>query len=331
MSDGQSTPMIEVKGLVKRFGDFTAVDGLDFHVSKGEVLGFLGPNGAGKSTAMRMITGFLSPTAGTVEICGHDIRHDTIAAQRRIGYLPEGAPCYPDMTPRAFLNFIADVRGLRGVSRSAALDKVVADTALAGVLEQPIETLSKGFTRRVGLAQAMLHDPDILILDEPTDGLDPNQKFEVRNLISAMAATKAIIISTHILEEVNAVCTRNIILDRGRIVADCGPHELAARSRFHNAVFLTPGRECPDASVIIEALEQLSQISAVEPVTDRRRLQDAGDADSRVALTAFSKDGRPIVGLVSGVARDKGWVLDEIYVSSGHLDDVFRDLTSGAA
>ena len=222
--------MIEVQGLVKHFGPITAVNDLSFAVSAGEVLGFLGPNGAGKSTTMKIITGFLEPTAGRVSVCGIDVSANPVAAKRRIGYLPEGAPCYPDMTPGAFLNFVAATRGIDGGARGAAIADAVAKTQLESVLEQPIETLSKGFKRRVGLAQALLHDPEVLILDEPTDGLDPNQKHEVRGLIRAMSKDKAIVISTHILEEVEAVCSRAIIIAAGRIVADDTPDGLMARS-----------------------------------------------------------------------------------------------------
>ncbi len=212
--------MIVIDGLTKHFGPFTAVDRIGFSVEKGEVLGFLGPNGAGKSTTMKMITGFLAPSAGSARVCGHDIVTDTLAAQRTIGYLPEGAPAYGDMTPRGFLRFIARVRRLSGTDAEKAIDRAVEATELGGVLEQPIDTLSKGFRRRVGLAQSILHDPPVLIMDEPTDGLDPNQKFEVRKLIARMSAEKAIVISTHILEEVDAICTRALIIDRGRVVAD---------------------------------------------------------------------------------------------------------------
>lgn len=214
--------MIETDGLVKRFGPFAAVRGITLSVEKGEVLGFLGPNGAGKSTTMKMITGFLAPTEGTARICGHDVTVNPIAAQRLFGYLPEGAPAYGDMTPKQFLGFIAAIRGYRGANAKAAAARAIELAALEGVVEQPIETLSKGFKRRVGFAQAILHDPPVLIMDEPTDGLDPNQKHAIRGLIAGMAAEKATIISTHILEEVEAVCTRAVIIDRGRIIAD-GP------------------------------------------------------------------------------------------------------------
>ena len=221
--------LIEITGLTKRFGGFTAVDDVTFTVARGEVLGFLGPNGAGKSTTMRMLAGFMTPTAGTARICGHDVQTDSVAARRTLGFLPEGAPVYPDMTVLGFLAFVAAIRGYRGGEAADRVAHAVGLTSLEGVRLQTVETLSKGFKRRVGLAQALLHDPPVLILDEPTDGLDPNQKHAVRDLIAGLAAEKAIVISTHILEEVDAVCTRAIIIAHGRIVADGTPAELQKR------------------------------------------------------------------------------------------------------
>jgi ABC-2 type transport system ATP-binding protein len=222
--------MIEISHLTKRYGPFTAVDDISFRVEPGQVLGFLGPNGAGKSTTMKMIAGFLAPTSGTVRVCGHDVLSAPLAAKACMGYLPEGAPSYAEMSVRTFLDFIADVRGLTGDRRRSRLDDVIARLELQSVLEQVIETLSKGFRRRVGLAQALLHDPQVLILDEPTDGLDPNQKHQVRTLINAMSKDKIIVISTHILEEVDAVCNRAIIIASGRILADDTPKGLASRA-----------------------------------------------------------------------------------------------------
>jgi ABC-2 type transport system ATP-binding protein len=241
--------MIIIEDLVRRFGTFTAVGGISLRVGKGEVLGFLGPNGAGKSTTMKMITGFLAPSEGRISVCGHDVVEQQLAAQASIGYLPEGAPAYPDMTPLQFLGFIARIRGLEGEAATKAIDTAVSRTGLQSVLEQRIETLSKGFKRRVGLAQAILHDPPVLIMDEPTDGLDPNQKHTVRNLIRAMSAEKAIIISTHILEEVDAVCTRAVIIDRGRIVADGTPAELLARSPSRRLDDVFRNLTTPDAEM----------------------------------------------------------------------------------
>jgi ABC-2 type transport system ATP-binding protein len=219
------TALIEIEGLTKRFGAFTAVDDVSFSVPKGQVLGFLGPNGAGKSTTMKMLAGFVTPTAGTARIGGHDVQADGVRARRVLGFLPEGAPTYPEMTVTAFLRFCARIRRVD----DAAVARAMELTQLRGVRLQPIETLSKGFKRRVGLAQALLHDPPVLVLDEPTDGLDPNQKHEVRNLIAAMAPEKAIVISTHILEEVEAVCHRAIIIAAGKVLADATPADLARR------------------------------------------------------------------------------------------------------
>ena len=222
--------MIEVENLTKAFGPKTAVNNVSFRVERGEVLGFLGPNGAGKSTTMRMITGYVPPTSGRASVCGFDVAEHPTEARRRIGYLPESAPSYPEMSVGAFLGFAAEMRGLRGADRKRAVARAVEMCFLETVLHQSIDTLSKGFRHRTCLAQALVHDPEVLILDEPTDGLDPNQKHEVRTLIRRMGESKAIIFSTHILEEVEAACTRAIIIDRGRIVANGTPEELKARA-----------------------------------------------------------------------------------------------------
>jgi ABC-2 type transport system ATP-binding protein len=222
--------MIEIRGLTKHFGTLEAVAGVSFDVAQGEVLGFLGPNGAGKSTTMKMVTGFLAPTAGTMRVAGHDVQEDPVAAKRALGYLPEGAPAYPDMTPHSFLRFVGEIRGLGRDVLEQRIAEVVRRVHLEGVMRQPIETLSKGYKRRVGLAQAILHDPAVLIMDEPTDGLDPNQKHEVRALIQEMGRSKAIVLSTHILEEVEAVCTRAIIIAKGRILFDGRPDELESQA-----------------------------------------------------------------------------------------------------
>jgi ABC-2 type transport system ATP-binding protein len=231
LADTTDKPLIEIKSLEKRFGPIHAVRGISFSVKKGEVLGFLGPNGAGKSTTMKMITGFLEPTSGTVSVCDFDIMENPIAAKKKIGYLPEGAPLYGEMTVTTFLHFIAEVRGIEGEKRIQRIEEIIEKINLQSVRNQTLETLSKGFKRRVGVAQAILHDPEILIMDEPTDGLDPNQKHEVRSLIKEMAHKKAIIISTHILEEVDAVCTRAIIIASGQLLFDGTPAELLARSK----------------------------------------------------------------------------------------------------
>ncbi len=309
--------MIEISNLTKRYGSLTAVDDVSFRVAPGEVLGFLGPNGAGKSTTMKMIAGFLTPTSGSARVCGHDVETDAIAAKRCLGYLPEGAPSYGEMTVRAFLEFIADIRGLSAEQRRSRMDDVIARLQLQSVIGQSVETLSKGFRRRVGLAQAILHDPRVLILDEPTDGLDPNQKHEVRALINAMAADKIIIISTHILEEVDAVCNRAIIIDRGRIVADDKPQSLQARSRYHNAVTL--GFNDPQQMALARAaLAALPQISEVE-VREREG-----------RLTALPRSGEPVLQAVTDLARQQRWDVSELHLESGRLDEVFRAITRPA-
>ena len=221
--------MIEVKGLVKVYGTKRAVDGVSFTVKRGEILGFLGPNGAGKSTTMKLITGFISPNAGTAIVDGHDVTQEPVAVKRKVGYLPENAPAYPEMTVEEFLTFIAETRGFRGEARAAAVNRAAELTHLTPVRRQTFETLSKGYKQRVGLAQALLHDPPVLILDEPTDGLDPNQKNEVRALIKNMATQKAVVLSTHILEEVEAICTRVIIISAGKLVVDETPAQFQAR------------------------------------------------------------------------------------------------------
>ena len=301
--------MIEVDGLVKKFGHLTAVDGVSFNVPKGQVLGFLGPNGAGKSTTMKMITGFMTPTAGTVRVAGHDVDEDPIAAKAKIGYLPEGAPAYPDMTPIGFLNFIADVRGLDAPTRRRRLDYVIANVHLEAVLRQPIETLSKGFKRRVGLAQAILHDPPVLVLDEPTDGLDPNQKHEVRGLIADMAKEKAIVISTHILEEVDAVCSRAMIIADGRIVADGTPAELESQSPYHNAVLI----ECQNDGVA-EALRAMAGVTLVEELPGGR-------------FRAYPSAGQSIVADVADLIKQQNWSTSRLSVEQPRLDEVFRNIT----
>ena len=224
------TATLEINNLTKRFGLRTVVNDISFKADRGEVLGFLGPNGAGKSTTMKMIVGFLSPTSGTAKVCGSDVLENPLAVKSAVGYLPEGAPAYPDMTPHTFLHFIAGIRGFNRSERRDRVENAVKITRIEEVSQQPIETLSKGYKRRVGLAQALLHDPEVLILDEPTDGLDPNQKQVVRDLIRDMSAKKCIVISTHILEEVDAVCTRAMIIAAGKVVADGSPDELKSQS-----------------------------------------------------------------------------------------------------
>ena len=306
--------MIKTEALTKRYGTLTAVDAVSFTAAPGEVLGFLGPNGAGKTTTMRMLAGFISATSGRASICGHDVDTDSLAARTCLGYLPEGAPAYGEMTVHDFLNFIADLRRLRGATRARVVF-AIGRLQLESVLNQTIETLSKGFRRRVGLAQAIMHDPPVLILDEPTDGLDPNQKHEVRSLIDDMAGDKTVIISTHILEEVDAVCTRAVIIARGRIVADDTPQGLSARSRYHNAVTVTLARpEQLDAAR--DAIAGLPTVADVEV--------DAADA----RLTALPRAGATLLRALTELADAQGIALTELHVESGRLDDVFRTITA---
>jgi ABC-2 type transport system ATP-binding protein len=309
--------MIDCQNLVKHYGPLLAVDDLSFKVSPGEVLGFLGPNGAGKSTTMRIIAGFLPASSGRVTVSGHDIVTDATAAKRCIGYLPEGAPSYPEMTPRSFLDFIADIRGMHGQARNSRLEEIYGLLHIEHVLEQSIDTLSKGYKRRVGLAQALLHDPEVLILDEPTDGLDPNQKHEVRQLINAMAKNKIIVISTHLLEEVDALCNRAIIIAHGRILADDTPANLEARSKFHNAVSL----KLADGT----ALQQIK--AEIEALADVERIEI--DVNSG-RLTAFPAVGRMPLTAISELAGVRGWEFSELHLESGRLDEVFRTITGGA-
>jgi ABC-2 type transport system ATP-binding protein len=307
--------MIETRQLTKRYGGLTAVDNISFKVEPGQVLGFLGPNGAGKSTTMKMVAGFLAPTSGSASVCGHDVSSEPLKAKSVIGYLPEGAPSYGEMTPREFLAFIADMRGLSGARRTQRIDDVIERLHLNGVLEQPIETLSKGFKRRVGLAQAIVHDPAVLILDEPTDGLDPNQKHEVRTLINAMARDKTIVVSTHILEEVHAVCARAIIIAQGRVLADATPAELEARSRYHQAVSLTTS----NVAAAKAALSSVPDVAAVEIDPQDHR------------ITAFPKPGRQIFGAISDLLKAQGIPVSELQLESGRMDEVFRTITQGEA
>jgi ABC-2 type transport system ATP-binding protein len=305
--------MIETRNLAKRYGDLVAVDGVSFKVEPGQVLGFLGPNGAGKSTTMKMIAGFLAPTSGSAKVCGHDVVDAPLEAKRMLGYLPEGAPSYGEMTARQFLEFVADARGLAGARRVQRLEEVIERLHLHKVLGQTIETLSKGFKRRVGLAQALVHDPAVLILDEPTDGLDPNQKFEVRSLINDMAKDKTIVVSTHILEEVQAVCSRAVIIARGKILADATPAELESRSRYHQAVSLT----AQNVAQAREALSRVVDVAAIEfdAITHR--------------LTAIPKPGRQIFVPINDALKAQGIVFSELQLESGRMDEVFRTITHG--
>ena len=306
--------MIEVSHLTKYYGDFAAVESLTFTLVPGEILGFLGPNGAGKSTTMKMLTGFLRPSSGEVRIWGSNMWQDSLAAQRHIGYLPEGAPAYEEMTPLGFLQFIADARGLTGVERANRLEQTITVMSLQEVLGQRIETLSKGFKRRVGLAQAILHDPDVLILDEPTDGLDPNQKHQVRKMIKGLSADKIVIVSTHNLEEVTAVCNRAMVLAKGRVVSDGTPESLMAMSPYHGAVTLKSSSA--SLAEIAEVVGSITGVKEAVPISG--------------GITIFPEDiDNTLFTKVLEVSLARGWKVDSLYVESGRLDDVFRSLTEG--
>jgi ABC-2 type transport system ATP-binding protein len=312
--------MIKVENLRKVFGAKVAVDDLSFTVQKGEVLGFLGPNGAGKSTTMRMVTGFFAPTAGKVSVGGVDMLENPEQAKRSIGYLPENAPLYSDMSVSGFLGFCAELRGLRGAARSKAIDHAIELCFLQGVRNQSVDTLSKGYRHRTCLAQSLIHDPDVLILDEPTDGLDPNQKHEVRALIKRMGEKKAIIFSTHILEEVEAACSRAIIIDRGKIVADGTPNELKRRA---------PGAD--GVRVIIRgagARAEIEKLGCVE------KFEVTGGDDASLvgrALPTRKSSGAEVAREIGALAAARQWKVEELHHEEGKLDEVFRSITRSDA
>ena len=311
--------MIKVENLKKAFGMKYAVNGVSFAVERGEVLGFLGPNGAGKSTTMRMIMGFIPPTDGKISVGGFDMAENPIPGKRLMGYLPENAPAYSDMTVHGFLAFAAELRGLAGDAKKKAIGNAVEMCFLQNVLHQSVDTLSKGYRHRTSLAQALLHDPDILILDEPTDGLDPNQKHEIRTLIKRMGETKVIIFSTHILEEVEAVCSRAIIIDRGQIVANGTPRELKARSQNAGAVTISL-LGAPSADVIgkLRVLSAVKDTQVVSEDSARTTIRCVPNQD-QVSGT-FSR-------VIADLVQRENWRLEELRVEEGKLDDVFRNIT----
>jgi ABC-2 type transport system ATP-binding protein len=313
--------MIKVQNLTKLFGAKRAVDDISFSVERGEVLGFLGPNGAGKSTSMRMITGFIPPSAGAVTVGGFNMEDDPIPAKRLIGYLPENAPAYTDMTVHGFLSFAAEIRGLRGDAKKKAVNRAVEMCFLEGVLHQSVETLSKGYRHRTCFAQSIIHDPDVLILDEPTDGLDPNQKFEIRTLIRKMGEKKAIIFSTHILEEVDAVCSRAIIIDRGKIVANGTPQQLRQKSEWAGAVTMRV------SGINGSALNQkLSPLSTVKKVVVLK--ETAASVTARVFPKSGGVNSAPGGTLAQSIAdAAQGWRIEELHTEEGRLDEVFRSIT----
>ncbi len=309
--------MIDCQELTKHYGTLLAVDRISFQVKPGEILGFLGPNGAGKTTTMRIIAGFLPASSGRASVCGFDLDAQATEAKRRIGYLPEGAPSYPEMTPRAFLEFVAEARNMSDSQKRQRFEQVFHQLHLESVLDQKIDTLSKGYRRRVGLAQAILHDPEVLILDEPTDGLDPNQKHEVRELINGMSESKIIVISTHVLEEVDAVCNRAMIIAHGKILADDSPQRLESQSRFHNAVSLK--------------LEDATRLPAIRREIESLREVASTEIDGHSGrLTAFPVTGKLPFGPISELASRHGWDIAELHLESGRLDEVFRTITGGA-
>jgi ABC-2 type transport system ATP-binding protein len=309
------TDMIQVKDLTKQFGHKFAVNGISFAVERGEVLGFLGPNGAGKSTTMRMITGFFPPTGGSVKVGGFDIVENPIEAKKLIGYLPENAPAYTDMTVHGFLNFTAEIRGLRGDAKTRAVHRAVEMCFLEPVLHQSVDTLSKGYRHRTCFAQSIIHDPEVLILDEPTDGLDPNQKHEVRQLIRRMGEKKAIIFSTHILEEVDAACSRAIIIDHGRIVANGTPAELRGRSEWAGAVTLRVNGVA--AGAVQEKLTRLSSAKRVSTET----------VGTRISVTVFPRTANSSDLTREVIEATNGWQVEELRTEEGRLDEVFRTIT----
>jgi ABC-2 type transport system ATP-binding protein len=309
--------LVEARDLVKRFGSLTAVDGISFSVERGEVVGFLGPNGAGKSTAMKIISGFLEPTSGEAWIDGHNSHTDPIAARRRLGYLPEGAPAYADMTVAAFLEFVAAMHGMTRAQANARLAELIDRVDLADVWNQRIEALSKGFKRRVGIAQALVHDPDALILDEPTDGLDPIQKYEMRGLIRSIAQHKAIIISTHILEEVEAVCTRAIIIAKGRMLADATPAELLARAPVNGTLALALATADPQG-----AIDLLSRVPGVSEVAVVQRVNGVTRLAVRTANSHTPADE------IAALLGRSNIAVKEYYMERATLDDVFRQIAN---
>jgi len=312
--------MIEISHLGKKFGNVDAVVNLNLNLVPGEILGFLGPNGAGKSTTMKMLTGFMNPSSGHVKIFGHDVMSDRLEAQKLIGYLPEGAPAYEEMTTQSYLGFIAEVRGFTGLEKKKRVEEVIIKMSLHKVVHQKIETLSKGFKRRVGLAQAIIHDPKVLILDEPTDGLDPNQKHQVRSLIKSLSKEKIVVISTHILEEVTAVCNRVIIISEGKLLSDCSPHELEKKSAFYGAVSIEFHADV-DLNAVSDALISLSEVDKVQVNDGLLTVYPIGTAELYTVLDNFFHQNETFESKKPTA----------MYLEKGKLDDVFRQITQGDA
>ncbi|MGB1132830.1 MAG: ABC transporter ATP-binding protein [bacterium] len=308
--------MIEVIEISRNFGRFQAVSNVSFQVQKSEVLGFLGPNGAGKSTTMKMLTGYLQPSSGDALICGHSVTKQSLKARAKIGYLPESAPSYGEMQVEEFLRFAGKVRGLTGGKLNSQIEKVLEDTSLQTVRKQLIETLSKGYRQRTCLAQSLLHDPPVLLLDEPTDGLDPNQKYEVRKLISQLKEDRTILVSTHILEEVEAICTRAIILSEGKIVGDGTPEELLSKSVYHNAINL---------KISVKPDQNVQRILLGIPSVERVEIQSSNH--QTLSFVVLAKQGQPILEEVKERLDQQNVKIVEMYVEKGRLDEVFRQMT----
>ncbi len=308
--------MIKVEHLVKKFGPRVAVDDISFEVEKGSVLGFLGPNGAGKTTTIRMMAGYLPPTSGRIWINGLEVGENAVGVQRQIGYMPENTPLYDEMTVRGFLAFLAEIRGYAGKDRDRRVDDVIDSCMLGSVRHQPIDTLSKGYRRRTCLAQTLIHDPPVLLLDEPTEGLDPNQKQVVRDMIERMARDKIIMLSTHVLEEVEAVCTRAMIISEGRLKADGSPAELKKRSGRYNELTL---ELLAPAEKAVEAFRQMPDVERVEHVAD---------GGGKQVLRLVPRDRQSLaVGAIELAAKNK-WMVVEMRSESGRLDEVFRQITT---
>lgn len=310
--------MIELKNVTKKFGRFTAVNDISMNIEAGEVLGFLGPNGAGKTTTMRMISGFLRPTSGTIRVCGYDTAENLVKVKQNIGYMPEGAQSFGDMNVSSFLNFIAKARDLTISEREKAIEKVVEDVSIGNVLYQSIDTLSKGFKRRVGLAGALLHNPRVLILDEPTEGLDVNQKREVRALIRRICKNKAIIISTHVLEEVEAICSRCVLIDSGKLVLDATPQEMLSMSETHKKLFfIVPKFQEQKAKVIFEEYPMIESIeSTIMP------------GDEQVMFTLISVNGKIIAPDLVELLHRQDVQINDMFMEKGRLEEVFYAFTS---
>lgn len=308
--------MLYVNGLRKSFSGLQVVDGVSFDLVKGQVLGFLGPNGAGKTTTMRMLTGFLTPDAGVIHICDTDAVKNPTLAQSYVGYLPEGAPLYGDMTALEYLNFMGEIRKMDKSVLQNALDYVICETMLEDILSRPLDTLSKGYKRRVGLAGALLSDPEVLILDEPTDGLDPNQKHHIRKLIRKLGQNKAIIISTHILEEVDAICTDTVIINHGKVISYATPKELVAQSQIHNAVsVIIETASVPDATALFKSHRLIETVKL------------SGKMPKWTKMILYPHKKQYILGEVSAILHEKSWRVAGVQSEQGRLEEVFRRLT----